>query len=154
MSDTASRATILVRLAKVVELVLDDLGITVNQYRALTLVASGAPPMREFAVRLAMQQPNLSTLIDGLVDRGLVSRRRDGPDRRRVVLSLTKRGHALLERAEKRTSDAIAHVASFDNRRRKALLAGIDRWQDALDGVALELQGTMQSEVARTRDAG
>ena len=59
----------MVRLAKVVELALDDLGLTVNQYRALTLVAAGAPSMREFAVRLAMQIPNVSTLIDGLVER-------------------------------------------------------------------------------------
>ncbi len=67
---TASSTMIVVRLAKVVELVLDDLGMTVNQYRALTLIDAGAPPIREFAVRLAMQPPNLSTLIDGLVGRG------------------------------------------------------------------------------------
>jgi DNA-binding MarR family transcriptional regulator len=138
-----------VRLAKVVELVLDDLGVTVNQYRALTLVAAGAPPMREFAVRLATQPPNVSTLIDGLVGRGLISRQRDPTDRRRVVLSLTKRGQALLKRAETRTGDALASVASFDSRRQHDLLIGIDHWQDALDGVAADLHDTLKSQTGK-----
>jgi len=132
-----------VRLAKVVELVLNDLDVTVNQYRALTLVAAGAPPMREFAVRLAMQPPNVSTLIDGLVGRGLISRRRDRTDRRRVVLSLTKRGQTLLDRAETRTGAALAAVASFDAQREHELLIGIDDWQNALDGVAADLHDTL-----------
>jgi len=136
---------IVVRLAKVVELVLDDLGMTVNQYRALTLIDAGAPPIREFAARLAMQPPNLSTLIDGLVGRGLVTRRRDPADRRRVVFSLTARGRAHLDRAEARTGAALAHVASYDNERERALLAGIDDWAPALDGVAADLDAILQT---------
>jgi DNA-binding MarR family transcriptional regulator len=139
-----------VRLAKVVELVLADLGVTVNQYRALTLVAAGAPPMREFAVRLAMQPPNVSTLIDGLVCRRLISRRRDRTDRRRVVLSLTKRGQALLDRAETRTADALATVASFDSQREHELLIGIDDWQNALDSVATDLHDTLSSRTSKS----
>jgi DNA-binding MarR family transcriptional regulator len=132
-----------VRLAKVVELVLDDLGVTVNQYRALTLVEAGAPPLREFAVRLAMEPPNVSTLVEGLVGRNLVSRRRDAADRRRVVLALTARGRKLLARAESRAGDALARVASFDPPRTEALLAGIDDWQPALDEVAVHLRDTL-----------
>jgi DNA-binding MarR family transcriptional regulator len=139
-----------VRLAKVVELVLDDLSLTVNQYRALTLVATGAPPMREFAVRLAMQPPNVSTLIDGLVGRGLISRRRDHTDRRRVMLSLTKRGQELLERAETRTGAALASVAFFDSQREHELLIGIDRWQNALDSVAADLHDTLKSQTGKS----
>lgn len=150
VSQSVSTPAIVVRLAKVVELALDDLGITVNQYRALTLVAAGAPPLREFAIRLAMQPPNVSTMIDGLVSRELVFRQRDPADRRRIVLSLTKRGNALLERAETRTSDALARVASFDGQREVALLRGLDRWQRALDGVAAELHDTMNSRADRS----
>jgi len=149
MGSVSSRATIVVRLAKVVELALDDLGLTVNQYRALTLVAAGTSSMGEFAVRLAMQPSNLSTLIDGLVSRGLVSSDRDTADRRRVVLSLTNRGRTLLGRAETRTGDALATVASYDEERDRALLAGIDDWQAALDGVADDLRNSLASPTNR-----
>lgn len=145
-----STPTIVVRLAKVVELALDDLAITVNQYRALTLVAVGAPPLREFAIRLAMQPPNVSTLIEGLVSRGLVYRQRDPADRRRVVLSLTKRGATLLGRAETRTSEALARVASFDEQRASALLRAIEGWQHALDGIASELHDTVNARADRS----
>lgn len=133
------RVTIVVRLAKVVELALGELGLTVNQYRALTLIAAGTSSMREFAVRLAMKPPNLSTLIDGLAGQGLVSSERDRADRRRIILSLTSRGRRLLSRAEARTGAALAMVASYDPERERALLTGLEDWQFALDGVADDL---------------
>ena len=140
-----SRAEIVVRLAKVVELVLADLGLTENQYRALTLIDAGTPSLREFAIRLAMKPPNLSTLIEGLVGRGLVTRQRDPSDGRRVVLTLTASGQALLATAEARAEGAIALVASFDERREHALLTAIDDWQTALDGVAADLHNDLAS---------
>ena len=146
----SSRATIVVRLAKVVELALGDLGLTVNQYRALTLIADGTPSMREFAIRLAMRPSNLSTLIDGLVSRGLVSAERDTADRRRVILSLTSRGSALLSRAEARTGAALARVASYDRAHEQALLTSIEDWQLALDGIADDLR----TDLAAPTDGG
>jgi DNA-binding MarR family transcriptional regulator len=142
----SSRAEIVVRLAKVVELVLADLGLTENQYRALTLIDAGAPPLREFAVRLVMKPPNVSTLIDGLVSRGLVTRQRDPGDGRRVVLSLTADGRSLLATSEARAEGAMARVASFDVEREHALLAGLDDWQTALDEVAVDLRNNLASE--------
>jgi DNA-binding MarR family transcriptional regulator len=138
-----SRAEIVVRLAKVIELALADLGLTENQYRALTLIDAGTPSLREFAVRLAMKPPNVSTMIEGLVGRGLVSRQRDAGDGRRVVLTLTASGHAMLASAERRAEDALAHVASFDATRQRALLDGINDWHTALDGVADDLRNNL-----------
>jgi DNA-binding MarR family transcriptional regulator len=150
MVEPPSRAAVVVRLAKVVEQVLDNLGVTVNQYRALTLIQEGAPPMREFAVRLAMQQPNVSTLIDGLAGRGLVARQPDSHDGRRIRLSLTARGRTLLQQAEIRTNDALARVAAFDNERSTGLLKGIDAWQVALDRLADDLRTTLVSRTGRS----
>jgi DNA-binding MarR family transcriptional regulator len=150
MVQSSSRATIVVRLAKVVELALDDLGITVNQYRALTMIEAGAPPLREFAVRLAMHPPNVSTLVDGLVGRGLVSRRRDPNDGRRIALALTARGRTLLQRAKTRSDHALTRVAAFDNDRAHDLLTGIDDWQLALDRVADDLRTTLTTPTRRS----
>jgi DNA-binding MarR family transcriptional regulator len=43
---------------------------------------------------LGLSQPGAVRLADRLAQRGLVQRRRDGPDRREVRLSLTSAGHA------------------------------------------------------------
>ena len=138
------------RLAKVVELALADLGLTENQYRALTLVEDGEPGLREFAVRLAMKPPNVTTLIDGLVGRKLIRRERDSRDGRRIALHLTAAGKTLLARADGRADEALARVASFDEAREHALLSLIDDWQPALDGVAADLRDTLDDR-PRTR---
>jgi DNA-binding MarR family transcriptional regulator len=145
-----SRAEIVVRLAKVVELALADLGLTENQYRALTLVEDGEPGLREFAVRLAMKPPNVTTLIDGLVGRKLIRRERDPRDGRRIALHLTAAGRTLLARADAQAEKALAQVASFDEAREHALLSRIDDWQLALDGVAADLRDTLDDR-PRTR---
>jgi hypothetical protein len=62
-----------------------------------------------------------------------------------VVLSLTKRGQELLERAETRTGDALATVASFDSHREHELLIGIDYCENALDCGAADLHDTLKS---------
>jgi DNA-binding MarR family transcriptional regulator len=138
----ASRAATVVRLAKVVEIVLDTVGLTPNQYRMLTFVADGAPPMRELSIRLVMKPPNVTTLVDGLVARGLVRREPRADDRRRRTLSLTDEGRRLLALAESRCDDALEHLAGRAGpgaKRRRELLAGLDAWGAPLDAVALEL---------------
>jgi DNA-binding MarR family transcriptional regulator len=151
MSRAPSRAEIVVRLAKVVELTLTDLGLTENQYRTLTLVEEGAPSLREFAVRLAMKPPNVTTLIDGLVRRDLIRRERDTADGRRIVLHLTAAGRTLLTRANAQTGAALARVASFDEAHHHALLSGIDDWRPALDAVAADLRETLKTDTGPKR---
>src|SRR6476661_8599923 len=101
------RVETVIRLAKVLEIVLDGVGLTPNQYRMLTFVDAGAPPMRELSVRLVMKPPNVTALVDGLVARGLVGRAPDGRDRRRRILSLTAEGRALLTAAEERCAESL-----------------------------------------------
>ncbi len=131
-----SRVSTIVRLAKLVEIMLGDVGLTPNQYRMLTLVDAGAPPMRELSVRLGMKPPNITALVDVLVNRGLVTRDRRDDDRRRLSLALTTAGAALLERAEFLAEDALARVASADPDEQRALLGTLDQWVPALDAMA------------------
>lgn len=148
-----STVAIVVRLAKVVELVLSSCGLTLNQYRALTLIEAGPPPMGEFAFRLAMEPPNASALVDGLVARSLVARGRDRADRRRVVLKLTARGRALLSRAEALCTAALGRVASFDAAKGKALIDGLESWSRALDEVAIDLRSRMNEGTLARQNA-
>ena len=131
-----SRALTIVRLAKIVEILLGGIGLTVNQYRMLTFVEAGAPPLNELSQRLVMQPPNVSKLLDGLVERGLVRRARSGEDRRRFELSLTRRGRSLLEKAHSSCDAALASLARSTGDS-IAPLRAIDRWTPILDEVAV-----------------
>ncbi len=130
-----SRALTVVRIAKIVEVVLGELGLTLNQYRMLTFIDRGAPPMVELGRRLAMKPPNVTTLIDGLVERGLALRAKNPEDGRRVDLSITEQGEALLLEAETR-NDAVLDYLAERSGNSEVLLDGLDSWTGVLDDVA------------------
>lgn len=56
--------------------------------------------LKELASRLAASSPALSSIIEGMVAEGLVTRVPDPADRRRVLINLTVAGAALLTRAQ------------------------------------------------------
>ena len=143
MSERVSSASIVVRLAKVVEIVLDTVGLTPNQYRMLTLINSGDPSMRELSVRLVMKPPNITTLVDGLVERGFVVRSRDAADRRRQVLALTAKGHRVLRDAERCCDDALSRLARLHRRDGGRLLPSLENWLPALDQAAVDLRAAV-----------
>ena len=131
-----SRPLTVVRLAKTIEMVLAELRMTTNQYRMLTFIRTGVPSLAEVGTRLVMKRPNVSVLVDGLVERGWARRSPCATDGRRVELALTPKGRALLDRAEERCDEALSILAS-DAGARERLLDGIDSWEPVLDGPAL-----------------
>ena len=133
-----SRALTVVRISKIVEVVLGELGLTLNQYRMLTFIQHGAPPIAELGGRLAMKPPNVTTLIDALVERELAIRTKNSDDGRRVDLSITGAGEALLLEAESRSDAVLVYLADRSGSS-KALLGGLDSWTDVLDNVAIDL---------------
>lgn len=71
--------------------------LSVPQFRALAFV--GRRPrssLSDVAQHVGTSLPSMSKLIDGLVTRGLIERGPEAGDRRRVALSLTADGKALL----------------------------------------------------------
>ena len=129
----------MIRLAKVVEIVLSGLGLTVNQYRMLTFIDEGAPPLRDLSTRLVMKAPNVTTLVDALVARGLVERGRHPEDGRRRELALTREGRGVLDAANARCEAALRHLAATRGKAGTRLLEGLDGWVPALDDAAVRL---------------
>jgi DNA-binding MarR family transcriptional regulator len=80
---------------------------------------------------------------NGLVDRGLLSRRPSLGDGRRADLTLTKKGQHLLERADTRCEGALASLAA-DAAGNDALdlVGSLHRWLSALDKPAERLPPT------------
>lgn len=76
---------------------LRDDGLTVSQFGVLeALYHLGPLPAGQLAGKILRSSANLTLVIDNLVRRGLVSRKRRTDDRRAVDISLTEDGRALI----------------------------------------------------------
>ncbi|WP_205718145.1 MarR family winged helix-turn-helix transcriptional regulator [Actinomadura soli] len=78
---------------------LKTAGSTVEEWRVLSLLADGAGhTMTEIAEFALLPAPTLTKVIDRLVSAGLVFRRVDDADRRRVLAFLSEQGRASFDR--------------------------------------------------------
>jgi DNA-binding MarR family transcriptional regulator len=110
--------------------ILDDERVTVDQWRILQLLADGrGHRMSELSEFAFLPAPSLTRVVDRMVTDGLVHRRIDTLDRRRVLVHLTARGRALNRRlADVLTREQHALLDGADpaeTERLLALLAGL-----------------------------
>jgi len=124
------------RLAKQVERALNDVHLSLPQYRVLANLSDGPSAASELAERLIVSRPSVTAIADGLVERGLVERRAAVNDRRTVMHVLTDHGLEVLasadEAIERRLHAMAEHLSEGD--RRKAF-AGLHAWRKALDAL-------------------
>ena len=93
----------LTRAAQAAETIINsdlaDAGLTVSQFGTLeSLFHLGPMCQSEIAEKILRSSGNMTTVIDNLERDGLVERQRDPNDRRQVIVSLTQKGRALIER--------------------------------------------------------
>src|SRR5262245_1612147 len=149
-SGAPSTALVVVRLAKTLEIVLSDAGLTLNQFRLLTLIEEATITPSELSTRLVMKPPNVTAMINSLAKRGLIRRSRSSDDARQTRLHLTRRGDALLDRAAAACEATLVHLAaSVEGERGSDLLAALDRWLPALNAAAAELRRNLDRIDAR-----
>lgn len=82
--------------------VLKTEDLSTNQYNVLRILR-GSPeglPCGEIASRMITRDPDITRLLDRLEKRGLISRRRETKDRRRVMAEITPEGLKLLARLD------------------------------------------------------
>jgi DNA-binding MarR family transcriptional regulator len=123
------------RLARLVEVALMEIDLSISQYRVLLQLAQGTEASTALAKKLAVSPPAVTAVIDGLAQRGAVDRSHSSEDRRRVSLVLTKSGHDLLRRAERVVAGRLAAIADEldDPVDRERALEGLLLW-----GIATE----------------
>ena len=120
------------RLARQVEHGLAPMELSLQQYRALALLAEGPAGATRLAERLTVSPPSVTAVIDGLVARRLVARTPDPDDRRRLSLALTKTGRRLLLEADAAVSARLNEVAGhFEDGRDR--VEALEDWHPALD---------------------
>jgi DNA-binding MarR family transcriptional regulator len=100
----------------------------------LILLSDGSTMSSALASRLAVSPPSVSSVVDGLVNRGLVERRHGEDDRRRVPLQLTEEGREILAQADRhvdaRLAGLVANLGAADLARRA--IDDLELWSDAL----------------------
>jgi long-chain acyl-CoA synthetase len=120
-------------LSKRVEVALGTVELTLPQFRVLGILAEGSSAASHLADRLAVRRPSITALIDGLEARGLVDRRQEEDDRRRVALRLTKEGERILTEADRAVDEYIASLAGFLPTEEEAVaLRSLELWGRAM----------------------
>lgn len=91
-------------------------GLTLDQWRVLSLLSDGAGhTMSDVADHVMLPPASLTRVIDRLVENNLIYRRGDVGDRRRVLAYLAPRGHSLNR-----------HLAATVQREEETLTAALD----------------------------
>jgi len=75
-----------------------DLELTMPQFRAICLLGQGSERMGNIAGHLSTSMSSATSMIDRLVDKGLVERAPDASDRRVVTCQLTTKGREEMDR--------------------------------------------------------
>ena len=93
-----------------------DLSVTIGQLKSLFFIDfEGNTNFRKLATALGVTPPNVTGIVDRLVEQGLVSRQENPEDRRMLLLKTTDKGKALLaklrERKISRMSDILAQLS-------------------------------------------
>jgi DNA-binding MarR family transcriptional regulator len=122
------------RLSKRLETALADVDLSLPQYRLLVFLSRRAEVASGLAGRLAVSPPTVTTLVDGLVARGLVERTPDADDRRRVVHALTDPGRQILATADAALATRLRSLAgNLPPAQAKRALDALELWHQALD---------------------
>ena len=108
---------------------LEPLGLTFPQYLVILELLDSAPlSVGALGARLDMDTGTITPLLKRLEKAGLVTRRRDVADERRVLIDLTEAGAALRGRARS-VPDKIKSACELTD-------AGLAELRDTLDGLA------------------
>jgi len=129
-----------------------EIGISLAQLFVLQQVAQRpATSLNDLAERTATHQSSVSVVVRRLVDRGLVTRRSDATDKRRVQIELTPAGEKLLEGApETIQTRLMLALEQFSSSERKQLAALLGKWLDAagINYTSPPMMGELEDEGA------
>lgn len=108
------------------DLLADHEELTPQQYNVLRILRGAGDdglPTLEIGTRMLERTPGVTRLIDRMETKALVTRRRDGDDRRQVICRITDRGLALLKKLDKPIDTLEDHaMAALDDAEVETLL--------------------------------
>lgn len=100
--------------------------ISVQQFRVLRHIGHGTRSVSELASASQTSRPAISQCVDGLVEKGLITRRQSAQDRRRVELEVTQKGAdvlaAIFEENHRWMAQRLARLSSEET---ECIIAGM-----------------------------
>ncbi len=132
MDSTISRYQRTIRQA--IELAEGPSRLTMPQLRCLQRIARGDTLTTHLARTMGVAVPTMTSMIDGLSERGLVERHPDPTDRRQVRISMTAAGQGVLARYQTIMHDRLRSLLThLTATQKKRLLAAMDDMAAMLD---------------------
>lgn len=130
------------RLAKVSGSALAEAELTLPQYRVLVFLAPRGRPATHVAALLGVTPSTVTSVVDGLVARGLVERAADDQDRRRVVLHLTDEGRRATAMGDRVVGAALDRLlARLEPAEAETALVGLELLNKAMEAALDERFG-------------
>jgi DNA-binding MarR family transcriptional regulator len=116
--------------------------LTLGQVRVLRRLAKSPRSLSQLGSELALAPPSMTRLIDRLEGRGLIARKRDEFDRRKVVATLTDQGRQLVSAIPFLEGTAIrAAVERMTESERNRIASALDQFIGAVRLADDELVG-------------
>lgn len=105
-----------------------ELNLTIGQLKSLFFIDSeGITNFRKLATALGVTPPDVTRIVDRLVEQGLVSRRENPEDRRMQLLQATKKGKALLAKLrENKTTYLYRILTHLSTEELATIVQGLD----------------------------
>lgn len=112
------------------------LGLSVPQFRSLVYIErTGGTSLGGVAEYLGLTPPSACKLIDGLVGRGMVTRRESEDDRRRLTLEITPEGARAVDGARGETQKSISRIlGSLDDEELRCVTRAMSALKRAFAG--------------------
>jgi DNA-binding MarR family transcriptional regulator len=93
-----------------------ELNLTLAQLKSLFFIAAREKTnFKRLAEALGVTPPNVTGIVDRLVEQGLVTRTENPEDRRIMVLQLTDKGHELLNNLRERRINQMTQILAYLN---------------------------------------
>lgn len=117
-----------------------DTGLTTPQLVVVRAIAAGdSLTASEIARAVSLSQATVTTLLNRLEDRGLITRQRSEEDRRRVNVQLTEAGRALVATAPEPLQEQFAaRFAQLEAWEQHQLVASLERIANMMDAEDLD----------------
>jgi DNA-binding MarR family transcriptional regulator len=131
---TRSNALTVMALGRALEVAINHTGLTGSQFRALSLVRAGITSGGTLAGFLAVKPPTVTTVMNGLVADGFVTRDRSDDDRRRVDYELTPAGDVKLDEANLAADRALELLLEeLPSTERASARESVTLWRTAIE---------------------
>jgi len=110
-------------------------GLSNEQYNALRILRGAGKdghPTLEISRRLISRSPNITRLLDKLIDKGLARRDRDTEDRRQATIRITSEGVKLSASCDQAIDSVLRKLRCLSGEEMKIAVGFLDRVRDAV----------------------